>query len=115
MGLVANSVGVSPSRLVWGRLADLAAKVRGVATETGDPRTQWSGEANITVDDGTVRHHRIDHLRGTPGNPIDETDIVEKCRRNSDGVLPRAGIEQAIDALLALEKCNDITVLPEAL
>ena len=104
-----------PAALADGRFAGLAAKVFGVTAETNEPRTQWSGEVHVTSRDGSKRRHRIDHLRGTPHNPMNVADMIEKFRRNAEGVLTPAGIDHAVNALLGLEKCDNVAALLEML
>ena len=104
-----------PVTLEDGRFAALAATVRGVAAEAEEPRTQWSGAARFTLRDGSQLRHRIDHLRGTPENPMSESDIVDKFRRNAEGALTPVAIDHAVETLLTLETCADITALVQTL
>ena len=104
-----------PSAIANQRFAGLASKVSGVISKFNEPRTQWSGEVHVTLRDGTIKSHRIEHLRGTPHNPMDETDIIDKFRRNALGVLSPADINRSVDALLAIDRSNDINTMLEML
>jgi 2-methylcitrate dehydratase PrpD len=65
--------------------------------------------------DGRVLAHTIDDMRGTRANPATRDDVVAKFRANVAGVLPPPRADQAVDALLALDRCEDAATILDAL
>ena len=112
-GLDKNSF--DTAALADGRFAALAASVGGVVAESDELRTQWSGEVRFALRDGSILRHRIDHLRGTPQNPMTEADIVEKFCRNVEGVLEPEAVDHVVESLLLLSHCSDVTALLDTL
>jgi 2-methylcitrate dehydratase len=75
---------------------------------TATDRTKWSGEVAITFRDGRRLSHRVEHMRGTPRNPMTENDLMEKFQHNAEGVLSASKVEQVADRLLNLERVQNI-------
>lgn len=90
----------------------MRAKVQLVPSEElerAEPERQAIVE--VTLDDGTLLSERIDHVRGTAGNPMDRTDVVNKSRDLIAPSLGAAKAQRLIDQLLALDKLDDVRAL----
>jgi 2-methylcitrate dehydratase PrpD len=59
--------------------------------------------------------HEVKAAKGTPANPLSESELTEKFRACADGVLPSAAVEEAIDRLLTLERQPSIAPLAAVL
>ena len=62
----------------------------------------------IPMRDGAVLRHRIEHMHGTPQNPITQDELIEKFLHNAQGVLDDAAAHAAIDRILDLDRATDI-------
>jgi 2-methylcitrate dehydratase PrpD len=65
----------------------------------------------VTLNDGTKLSERVEHVRGTPENPMDREEVVAKAR---DLILPILGAKKCdplVDKLLTLENVKDIREL----
>jgi len=67
-----------------------------------------------TVDGRTV-NVRCDHPRGSPENPLTRAQIEDKFRTYAQGLLPGAGIEEAIRAISNLEDLKSVRGLMDLL
>jgi len=65
----------------------------------------------ITLNDGTKLSERVEHVRGTPENPMDRGEVVAKARDLIVPILGAAKSDALIDKLLNLEKVKDIREL----
>ncbi|MDO8280937.1 MAG: MmgE/PrpD family protein [Burkholderiaceae bacterium] len=90
------------------RYAALTRKVRYMVDPTATDRTQWSGEVRVTLKSGEEIRHRIDHMHGTPANPITQDELIAKFFHNASGVLSQSQSEQTVERLLALDRADDI-------
>jgi 2-methylcitrate dehydratase PrpD len=69
------------------------------------------GIVDITLDDGSVLSHHTRAVRGTPRNPMDRSELQQKC---VDLIVPVTGTEQAealCAAVWSLEKIQDVRAL----
>ncbi len=90
------------------RIRTLAAKVSCRVDAEARDRNKWSGDVQISWTDGRVAHHRVEHLRGTPGNPMSDDDIYSKFRANAAGVLADSQIDPTIERIRTLEDVDDV-------
>jgi 2-methylcitrate dehydratase PrpD len=86
----------------------MARRVTYKLDATATDRGKWSGDVGIVLRDGSRISHRVEHMRGTPRNPMSESDLIEKFRHNAEGVLSRNRADQVIDLLLNLERVGNI-------
>jgi 2-methylcitrate dehydratase PrpD len=77
--------------------------------ERAEPERQ--GIVEITLDDGSVVSERIDHVRGTAGNPMDRKDVVGKSRDLIAPTLGKDRSDRLIAQLMDLEKLADVRSL----
>jgi 2-methylcitrate dehydratase PrpD len=77
--------------------------------------TRSGATVTLHMRDGRVLAHRIDDMRGTRANPATREDIVAKFRANVDGVLSASRADEAIDALLALDRAEDAAAVLDLL
>ncbi|PYX11299.1 MAG: hypothetical protein DMG84_24185, partial [Acidobacteria bacterium] len=61
--------------------------------------------------DGTKLSERVEHVRGTPDNPMTQGEVVAKARELMTGVLGAATCSKLIDRVLALDAVKDIREL----
>ena len=65
----------------------------------------------VTLTDGTKLSERVEHVRGTPDNPMTQGEVVAKARELMTGVLGAATCSKLIDRVLALDAVKDIREL----
>jgi 2-methylcitrate dehydratase PrpD len=65
----------------------------------------------VTLTDGTRLTERVEHVRGTPENPMTRDEVVAKARELMAPVLGAAGCSRLIDRVLALDNVKDIREL----
>jgi 2-methylcitrate dehydratase PrpD len=65
----------------------------------------------VTLNDGTKLSERVEHVRGTPENPMDRGEVVAKARDLIVPILGAAKSDALIDKLLNLEKVKDVREL----
>lgn len=80
----------------------LAAKVR-VSTDDALARDQAIG--TLIARDGSRSSHRIDHAKGTVGNPMSDEDIADKFLANA---APMIGESRARDLVAAVDDLADL-------
>ncbi|MEM1298494.1 MAG: MmgE/PrpD family protein [Pseudomonadota bacterium] len=88
---------------------DLAERTRMVVQDDGDPNALVPIGVAITLKDGTKLHTRVEHVYGSPENPMTRDAHLAKFRQNCwDGTnpLPRS----QVDDLIGL--CDDLHALP---
>jgi 2-methylcitrate dehydratase PrpD len=74
-------------------------------------RQVWSGDVTIRTTDGRTLHHRLQHMRGTPANPLSVEDIVGKFTANAAGVIPDTAAKRCVATVLALDRLEDVSEL----
>ena len=99
---------LAPERLADPRYTALTRRTGYSVDPTATDRTQWSGEVLVTMRDGTILRHRIEHMHGTPQNPITQDELIAKFLHNAQGVLDDAAAHAAIDRILDLDRASDI-------
>jgi 2-methylcitrate dehydratase PrpD len=65
----------------------------------------------ITLNDGTQLSERVEHVRGTPENPMSREEVVAKAKDLMTPVLGAAQCSKLIDRVLALDDVRDIREL----
>src|SRR6202795_3709935 len=65
----------------------------------------------ITFTDGTQISERVEHVRGTPDNPMTREEVVAKARELMTPVLGATSCSTLIERVLALDRVNDIREL----
>jgi 2-methylcitrate dehydratase PrpD len=65
----------------------------------------------VTLTDGTQLSERVEHVRGTPENPMTRDEVVAKARELMTPVLGAAKTLKLIDRVLGLENVKDIREL----
>ncbi len=82
-----------------------------VARDLAVDHGQWTCSVEIKTRDGKIRKAHIDHEKGTPENPLSESEMHNKFMANSRGILGQRRTEELWDALLHLEKVQKISAL----
>ena len=65
----------------------------------------------LTLSDGTQLSERVEHVRGTPENPMTREEVVAKARELMTPVLGAATCSKLIERVLALDTVKDIREL----
>ena len=65
----------------------------------------------VTLTDGTRLTERVEHVRGTPENPMTRDEVVAKARELMVPVLGAAACSSLIERLLALDTVKDVREL----
>jgi 2-methylcitrate dehydratase PrpD len=65
----------------------------------------------LTLSDGTQLSERVEHVRGTPENPMTRDEVVAKARELMTPVLGGENCSKLIERVLALETVKDIREL----
>jgi len=65
----------------------------------------------VTLTDGTRLTERVEHVRGTPENPMTRDEVVAKARELMSPVLGAATCSNLIKRVLALETMKDVREL----
>lgn len=83
------------------------------AFDTGHQR--FATDVTITLDDGTALHRRITQPHGGPSDPLTNDEIVAKYRALTEPVLPAARRRAIEDAMVHLDRADDLGALTELL
>jgi 2-methylcitrate dehydratase PrpD len=65
----------------------------------------------VTLADGTRLTERVEHVRGTPENPMTRDEVVAKARELMAPVLGAATCSKLIERVLALDTVKDVREL----
>jgi 2-methylcitrate dehydratase PrpD len=65
----------------------------------------------VTLTDGTRLTERVEHVRGTPENPMTRDEVVSKARELMAPVLGAAACSSLIERVLALDTVKDVREL----
>jgi 2-methylcitrate dehydratase PrpD len=65
----------------------------------------------VTLIDGTRLTERVEHVRGTPENPMTRDEVVAKARELMTPVLGAATCSNLIERMLALDTVKDVREL----
>jgi 2-methylcitrate dehydratase PrpD len=65
----------------------------------------------VTLNDGTRLSERVEHVRGTPENPMTRNEVVAKARELMTPVLGATKCSKLIESVLGLQNVKDIREL----
>jgi 2-methylcitrate dehydratase PrpD len=65
----------------------------------------------VTLNDGTKLSERVEHVRGTPENPMTRDEVVAKARELMTPVLGGAACSNLIERVLGLDSVRDVKEL----
>jgi 2-methylcitrate dehydratase PrpD len=65
----------------------------------------------VTLNDGTRRTDRVEHVRGTPENPMTTEEVVAKASELMTPVLGEPNTKKLIAQVMDLQKVKDIREL----
>jgi len=65
----------------------------------------------VTLSDGTRLSERVEHVRGTPENPMTRDEVAAKARELMTPVLGAAKCSKLIESVLELQNVKDIREL----
>jgi 2-methylcitrate dehydratase PrpD len=65
----------------------------------------------VTLNDGTRLTERVEHVRGTPENPMTRDEVIAKARELMAPVLGAAACSSLIERVLALDTVKDVREL----
>jgi 2-methylcitrate dehydratase PrpD len=65
----------------------------------------------VTLNDGTRLSERVEHVRGTPENPMTTEEVVAKARELMTPVLGAGNCSTLIERVMGLQNVNDIREL----
>jgi len=65
----------------------------------------------VTLTDGTLLSERVEHVRGTPENPMTRDEVVAKARELMTPVLGNTTCSSLIDRVIALDGVKDVREL----
>ena len=65
----------------------------------------------VTLADGTVLSERVEHVRGTPENPMTPEEVIAKARELMAPVLGEKVCANLIERVMALESVKNIREL----
>jgi len=96
-----------------GKVLEIASKVRAVIEPelTATPSAQAPCLVEIKTKDGKLGPIRVDSLKGSPQNPMNLEECIEKFHRCLDfsvKPLPKENTEEVIDMVRGLEDVSDI-------
>jgi 2-methylcitrate dehydratase PrpD len=77
----------------------------------------WDRAARVTVELGNKRRHSklVIHFKGTPLNPMTGTEVEDKARKLTRGILLPRQLERLVDSVANLEKIADVSKIGELL
>jgi 2-methylcitrate dehydratase PrpD len=65
----------------------------------------------VTLDNGTTLSERVEAVRGTPRNPMSQSEVLNKARDLIDPVLGKKQSLQLINACMSIEKMSTVKTL----
>jgi 2-methylcitrate dehydratase PrpD len=91
---------------------DIVALRRKVEVRRDDSFATIAAAVEITTADGKVHRLSQSAARGSDGNPMTDRDLEEKLRNAAANWNARHDVAPLIDAIWALDGCEDISTLP---
>ena len=79
------------------------------ATLASSPMSVHPTEVVVTLNDGQVLRHRVDHARGTPAMPLDAEELEAKFLYCTRYILPEDHIEEAIGSFRGIAEIENVT------
>ena len=105
--------------------SDLAVRDEGVravmerisveATLPASPLAPNPAEVSVTLTDGQVLRHRVDHPRGTPAVPLDAEELEAKFLYCTRYILPADHIDEAIASFRGISQIENVTGMASVL
>jgi 2-methylcitrate dehydratase PrpD len=73
----------------------------------------WDRAARVTVTLKNRQRHTalVVHFKGTPGNPMSQTEVEEKARKLTRALLPAQKLARLIETINTLEKVADVSTI----
>jgi len=73
----------------------------------------WDRAARVTVTLKNRQRHTalVVHFKGTPGNPMSQTEVEEKARNLTRALLPAQKLARLIETINTLEKVADVSTI----
>jgi 2-methylcitrate dehydratase PrpD len=73
----------------------------------------WDRAARVTVTLKNKQRHTalVVHFKGTPGNPMSQTEVEEKARKLTRALLPAQKLARLIETINTLEKVADVSTI----
>jgi 2-methylcitrate dehydratase PrpD len=80
-------------------------------------RKGWDRAARVTVVLANKQRHSalVVHFKGTPKNPMSQSEIEDKARKLTRALLPARQLERLVEAVENLEKIDDVSRIGEFL
>jgi len=107
----------SENRTTDAKVLDLKKRVRLVADQSLEEA--WpairASMTEVVTKDGRMFSVRVDHARGSPGNPMSQEEVEGKFRRLAEPVVGKARVAETIAVISELEKCGNIGELAKLL
>ena len=85
------------------------------ATLSASPLASNPCELSVTLSDGQVLRHRIDHPRGTPAMPLDAEELEAKFLYCTRYILPADHIDEAIASFRGIAEIENVTGMTSVL
>ena len=85
------------------------------ATLTQSPLAPHPAEVSVTLSDGRVLRHRVDHPRGTPAMPLDAEELEAKFLYCTRYILPADHIDEAIASFRGIADIDNVTGMASVL
>ena len=79
------------------------------ATLSASPMSVHPAEVGVTLNDGQILRHRVDHARGTPAMPLDAEELEAKFLYCTRYILPEDHIEEAIGSFRGIAEIENVT------
>jgi 2-methylcitrate dehydratase PrpD len=70
----------------------------------------WDRAARVTVALKNNQRHSalVIHFKGTPGNPLSQSEVETKARKLTRGLLPERKLERLVESVNHLDRINDV-------
>jgi len=94
------------------RILSMMRKVRLKVDEEIETK-KWDRAARVTIrlSNGQQHSKLVIHFKGTPKNPMSRSEVEEKARKLTRRILPERQLEQAVEAVVSLDKLDDVSRL----
>jgi aconitate decarboxylase len=103
-----------PERLGDAELRALAHRIEVVIDGNPDPNALVPQSVQVRLRSGTTLESRVEHMLGSPANPLSAAQREEKVRRawsQAARALPAGSVDQAIEMASRLESLEDVREL----
>jgi aconitate decarboxylase len=103
-----------PERLGDSEMRALARRIEVVVDDNPDPNALVPQSVQVRLRSGVVRESRVEHMLGSPANPLTPSQREEKVRRawsQAARALPAGNVDRAIEMASRLESLEDVREL----